>query len=318
MSMCVVLAVGCGKDSSGPGDNAPPSANFSYSCADLACSFTDLSSDSDGSVAALTWAFGDDASSTSAAPSHAYAASGDFVVNLAVTDNDGAENSITKTVTVSAPANGAPSADFEVSCRSLDCTVVDRSTDADGTVVGWQWNFGDGQTSTAQNPPVHHYANSGLQHYTVSLTATDDAGLQSSRSADITVSPPARLSCNGVACSLILNQASRVSVKLTSRSCTARNNAFRITAPVSETLFSDGCYNPAVGTAFPLNGGNMFPAGTALDAEVLSGSLKLETSPALRVSGAYPTWTLSFDDGEDGTPPEPDFNDLVLTVTATP
>ena len=39
---------------------------------------------------------------------------------------------------------------------------------------------------------------------------------------------------------------------------------------------------------------------------------KLETDPALRVVGAYPEWTLEFDDGEDATPPEPDFNDLVI------
>jgi hypothetical protein len=51
---------------------------------------------------------------------------------------------------------------------------------------------------------------------------------------------------------------------------------------------------------------------------VISGSLKQEVAPALRVTGAYPVWTLEFDDGEDATPPEPDFNDLVLTITADP
>ena len=41
-------------------------------------------------------------------------------------------------------------------------------------------------------------------------------------------------------------------------------------------------------------------------------------APALRVTGAYPQWTLEFDDGEDPTGPgEPDFNDIIMTVTAT-
>jgi hypothetical protein len=52
---------------------------------------------------------------------------------------------------------------------------------------------------------------------------------------------------------------------------------------------------------------------------VISGSLRLRIQPALHVEGSFPTWTLKFDDGEDATPPdEPDFNDLIITVTATP
>ena len=73
-----------------------------------------------------------------------------------------------------------------------------------------------------------------------------------------------------------------------------------------------------MGTSWNLNNGEAYVAGTELNAEVISGSLKLETDPALRVVGAYPEWTLEFDDGEDATPPEPDFNDLVITITATP
>jgi hypothetical protein len=42
------------------------------------------------------------------------------------------------------------------------------------------------------------------------------------------------------------------------------------------------------------------------------------TAPALHVSGSYPTWTLAFDDGSVGGASEPDFDDLVVTVTANP
>src|SRR6185503_10011473 len=48
-----------------------------------------------------------------------------------------------------------------------DPGFIDRSTDSDGHVVAWSWNFGDGGTSNQQNP-THHYANAGT--YTITLT----------------------------------------------------------------------------------------------------------------------------------------------------
>ncbi|WP_292464520.1 LamG-like jellyroll fold domain-containing protein [Methanolobus sp.] len=65
-------------------------------------------------------------------------------------------------------------------------TVVftDQSSDADGTIIAWSWNFGDGNTSTAQNPS-HQYSSAG--NYTVSLTVTDDDGNTDSSSRSVTV-----------------------------------------------------------------------------------------------------------------------------------
>jgi hypothetical protein len=41
-------------------------------------------------------------------------------------------------------------------------------------------------------------------------------------------------------------------------------------------------------------------------------------SPAVRIEGGYPIWTLKFDDGGNPTGPgEPDFTDVVLSVQAT-
>jgi PKD repeat protein len=53
---------------------------------------------------------------------------------------------------------------------------TDLSTDADGTVTGWDWDFGDGGTSTDQNP-THKYTAVGI--YTVALTVTDNDGTSS-------------------------------------------------------------------------------------------------------------------------------------------
>jgi len=92
------------------GTNAPPTAAFSFSCAELACSFTDQSSDSDGSIASWSWDFGDGSSSSSPDPAHTYAASGSYSVQLVVTDDQGDTASIGKTVTVEqTPADPPPS-----------------------------------------------------------------------------------------------------------------------------------------------------------------------------------------------------------------
>jgi PKD repeat protein len=318
-------ALGCGKDSKDPNDpgdsNLTPTVDFSSACAGLSCDFSDLSSD-DGQITGYAWEFGDGDGANTRNPSHAFAAGGEFSVKLTVTDNQALQGSRTKTVTVTLPASGDPTADFSVSCSSLDCTFQDLSADADGTVVARAWEFGDGATSAEQNPQ-HHYDVTARTVFPVKLTVTDNDGNSSSKTAEITVSPAATLKCEDapgtgqfVSCDLVLDQDSRVTVNLESRSCQAHGNTFQMTAPVPETLFTDGCYTPNTGP-FPLNGGAVFAAGTHLKAQVISGALNQVMAPALHVSGSFPEWTLTFDDGVAGAS-EPDFNDLVITVTADP
>jgi PKD repeat protein len=80
-----------------------------------------------------------------------------------------------------------PTAGFTHICTGLDCGFTDISTDSDGTIVSWSWDFGDGNNSTAQTPS-HSYAASGT--YTVALTATDDDGASDTSIQDVTVSEP--------------------------------------------------------------------------------------------------------------------------------
>jgi hypothetical protein len=61
----------------------------------------------------------------------------------------------------------------------------------------------------------------------------------------------------------------------------------------------------------------VFTAGTEITAQVTSGLPDQDNPPTVRVVGAFPTWTLEFDDGRGGAG-EPDFNDLVITITANP
>lgn len=84
------------------GGNLAPTASFTWSCSQLACAFTDQSSDPDGALAARSWSFGDGATSTATNPSHSYAAAGSYSVSLTVTDDSGATSTTTNTVTVGA------------------------------------------------------------------------------------------------------------------------------------------------------------------------------------------------------------------------
>jgi subtilisin family serine protease len=91
---------------SDPQPNQPPVASFTYSCSGLTCNFTDTSTDADGTIVSREWNFGDHGMSTATNPSHTYGADGSYDVSLTVTDNDGASNSTTQSVTVSAPSGG--------------------------------------------------------------------------------------------------------------------------------------------------------------------------------------------------------------------
>ena len=79
------------------------------------------------------------------------------------------------TLTILPAVNEEPTASFEFSPMSPSTRdtiqFTDTSTDPDGEIVAWLWDFGDGTTSTEQNP-THRYKKGGV--YTVTLTVTDD------------------------------------------------------------------------------------------------------------------------------------------------
>lgn len=81
--------------------------------------------------------------------------------------------------------NQPPVADFTFTTNLLTATFTDQSYDPDGTIVSWSWNFGDGGTSTVQNP-VHTYPANGT--YPVTLTVTDNDGATDSVTKNVTVS----------------------------------------------------------------------------------------------------------------------------------
>ena len=187
----------------GTGTNAPPVANFSASTSGLTANFTDSSTDSDGTIASRNWNFGDGTSSTVASPSHTYAAAGTYTVALTVTDNGGATNTVSKSVTVSSGTNAPPVANFSASTSGLTANFTDSSTDSDGTIASRNWNFGDGSAASTATNPSHAYAAAGT--YTVALTVTDNGGATNTVSKSVTVTAPScggTVLCSGVAVAL--------------------------------------------------------------------------------------------------------------------
>jgi PKD repeat protein len=212
------------------------------------------------------------------------------------------------------PVNEAPNAKFSFSCAALRCEFNDSSTD-DTKVAGWSWSFGD-QTEANVRNPVHEYNNAGS--YPVTLTVTDEEGETATvtHQALATLPVVTSLVCvdgtapgGYVACTLTLQEEAGFKVVLNRSSCEAHGNVFRITAPEpGRTLTTDGCYEQA---GKQLVYSAAFPAGTEISAQVVAPMLNFP--PALVVSGNYPEWTLTYEDGVDE-----DFDDMVLTVTALP
>lgn len=107
-------------------------------------------------------------------------------------------------------------------------------------------------------------------------------------------------------CAMTLSEEAGVSVTLLDTDCMAHGNNVRLIEPVDQILTTDGCYAPT-GSEWRFDG--PFPAGTAVAMEIISA--KLANPPGVRLTGAYPSWTINFEDGDDD-----DFDDLVLRVSA--
>jgi len=116
-------------------------------------------------------------------PSHEYSDPGTYTVSLKVTDFEENEDTQTKTdyITVTEPG-AAPVADFSGSPTTGTVLLTVNFTDSStGDIDSYVWSFGDGGTSTEQNP-THIYQNIGT--YTVSLTVSGTGGSDNETKTD--------------------------------------------------------------------------------------------------------------------------------------
>ena len=130
--------------------------------------FTDMSFSPSG-VVSWVWDFGDGNSSLIQNPTHTYTAAGTYTVIL--TANDG-NTSISEVKTNYILINPLPQPSFTVSnppCSLPSSVSVSNVSPSNG--VNYLWNFGNGQTSTLQNPPNINYTTEGA--YNMVLTVTN-------------------------------------------------------------------------------------------------------------------------------------------------
>jgi len=173
--------------------NAPPTANFTYSPTTPPVGAWvqfdgSSSSDSDGTITSYAWNFGDGSTDSGVSRWHQFNTPGTKIVTLTVTDNDGATHTMTQAVQIGS-SNQAPVASFVATPTNpmasawvqFDATA---SSDPDGSIVSYAWNFGDGSTESG-SLVWHAFGAAGT--YVVTLTVTDDDGATDSTSFAIQV-----------------------------------------------------------------------------------------------------------------------------------
>jgi len=149
--------------------------------APLNVTFTDAST---GNVTAWSWDFGDGNTSIEQNPSHEYVTAGTYAVRLNASNAYGF-SLLDSGVTVLAP----PKANFTLSTDEGNAPLTVNFTDTStGNVTAWSWDFGDGNTSTEQNPS-HEYVTAGT--YAVRLNTSNAYGFSLSDSGVTVLAPPA-------------------------------------------------------------------------------------------------------------------------------
>lgn len=147
------------------------------------------SSDPDGSIVSYAWNFGDGSTSNEANPVHLYSSQGSYTATLTVTDNNGLTGMASTSIVATAAPNQLPTAAISASVTSgtVPLTVAFSSTgssDPDGSITAYFWDFGDGTNSTAANPSKTY---TSVGTFTAKLTVTDDRNGTASASQVITV-----------------------------------------------------------------------------------------------------------------------------------
>ncbi len=179
---------------------------FTTDCDGLTINFNNTST----GATSFEWNFGDPlnpgAGSTAVNPSYTYSDIGTYIVTLKVPDTELCRDSIAKPVVVQMKSL---SAEFSVSYASCspDSVVVrfsDMSISTISPIVGWAWDFGNGQTSTLQNPELTLFADADL-NVTLTVTSADNCGNTMSKpvavrlvnTLDFSALPTQLVRCNG-------------------------------------------------------------------------------------------------------------------------
>jgi len=208
---------------------------------------------------------------------------------------------------------------------------------APGTIATHAWDFGDGAAGDGATPS-HRYSVVNPTDFTVTLTVTDNEGASDVEIQTITVTPPPPVAqgCTvlsnsfgtRVDCRLDIAERSIIMLRLLAQDCDLQGQRVSVPPPSGDQVFQHVCTR-AVGDSTKIYGGPgdtafIYEAGSQVTLRLFQGtptraSDPLPGLPAGRVTGSFPNWTISFDDGDDqGAPGEPDFLDVVVSAEARP
>jgi PKD repeat protein len=154
-------------------------------------SFAATATDEDGDTLSYAWDFGDGGTSTQQNPTHTYTAPGNYTVTVTVSDGKGGTDSESLPITVH-QANRAPTVTASrtptgVIQPGTEVSFTANASDPDNDPLTYAWDFGDGGTSTQQNP-THTYANPGI--YTAKVTVSDGRGGTATDEVSVNVAGP--------------------------------------------------------------------------------------------------------------------------------
>ena len=160
-----------------------PTASFSYIIDPVVDSvfFLNIIPQSDDTLSFM-WNFGDSQSSTIQDPAHQYISGGNYQVSLLSTSNHGCSSSYVQSIIIDKPT---ASFTYSGSCAGTVIPFIDNSVYSTGTISSWNWTFGDGTTSTQQNP-THIFSFAG--YYTVTLVVTGSTGAIGTYSSVVQIS----------------------------------------------------------------------------------------------------------------------------------
>ena len=177
--------------------NLPPTAAFAFTPTNPAVNGWvkfdgSASADPDGSIASHAWNFGDGHNDTGPIGWNPFGAAGTYTVTLTVIDDDGASNSVSRTIVVGGAANLPPNAAFSYTPPAPGIGEWIRfdgsaSADPDGTIApnAYLWSFGDGTPSEVGSVRYHPFPSAGT--YLVSLTVTDNSGATNTTTQSLTI-----------------------------------------------------------------------------------------------------------------------------------
>ena len=157
-------------------------------CFPLDVKFTNNSKAGSGTISDYLWDFGDGYIDSSTTITHTYTSAGVFDITLKVTNSYGCVTALTKSDLIK--INDGVNANFDLAsldiCKTPATAIFQNTSEGTGA-LNYQWDFGDGNTSSQQNP-THNYGSSG--NYNVLLTVQSAGGCSDTASLLLNVHLP--------------------------------------------------------------------------------------------------------------------------------